>query len=624
MSGSKGGFSVDVSLKDNASATVDKLSGKFAGLSKKVEELGKKSAGVGEASNGLAQVTEKMKGFGDQTLESFRSMDRLVPAMGALTGAASLAGLTALISKFGEFGHSIEMMSYRLSIPVERLNALEQGARLAGASAGGLDRGMATLGDRLSGAHWGRDSDAVRLFRSLGVEFDTAAGGARNADDALGDVAEAVKKLPDPRTQARVVRELFGGEELLPFLRKGREGIAEYTAMVAKYGGTVTPEMAQRGEALQESVLHLSTAATGLGNAIADDLAPFVTGLNEGLASWIANNRDLIAQDIAGWVKGILTPLGELAKWFGDHPEIVGVLLGAKLGSKFGPVGALVGGAVGGITATFEANKSQQDALKARAAAQGFQPTEGKIPDFVNPTTHERLSWGDMSKRLGQDPYSGKLPPATPPAPTSSAVPRVGRALLATIGQSESGNDDSVIYGDRPGHGSITDFSHHPHIFRPITSGPLKGKDVSSASGYLQITGTTWDQENKTQHLPDFSHESQTAMGWHLAQQTYAQSRPGRDLEADLEDPSQRAFIGPALHGRWTSLPGGSEQGTTANRFASSLSANLGGEQTAQGGTVTVDVHLHNAPPGTMVVASAAGAVRVPPPRIDTALPGVH
>src|ERR1700733_2040360 len=111
MSGSKGGFSVDVSLKDNASATLDKLSGKFGALSKRVEELGKKSAGVGESSNGLARAGEGMKDFGDKTLETFRSMDRLVPAMGALTGAASLAGLTAMVSKFGEFGHSLEVMS---------------------------------------------------------------------------------------------------------------------------------------------------------------------------------------------------------------------------------------------------------------------------------------------------------------------------------------------------------------------------------------------------------------------------------------------------------------------------------------------------------------------------------
>jgi muramidase (phage lysozyme) len=146
-------------------------------------------------------------------------------------------------------------------------------------------------------------------------------------------------------------------------------------------------------------------------------------------------------------------------------------------------------------------------------------------------------------------------------------IPLEGRALLDTIAGTESPGYD-VLYGG----GRFTDFSHHPNIPVRITSGPHKG-DVSTAAGRYQFNFPTWTQMQREILLPDFSPKSQDEAAWHLAQTEY-RKREGRGLLSDLQK-GELDQVGPTLHARWTSLPGGIEQGVNANRFVVNYTRNL-------------------------------------------------
>jgi muramidase (phage lysozyme) len=149
----------------------------------------------------------------------------------------------------------------------------------------------------------------------------------------------------------------------------------------------------------------------------------------------------------------------------------------------------------------------------------------------------------------------------------SNEIPPEGRALLDTIATDEAKGYD-VIYGG----GKFTDFSHHPNIPVPIRSGPHK-RETSSAAGRYQFLFSTWTQLQNELYLPDFSPASQDKAAWHLAQTVYRR-RENRDLLSDLENEIYDK-VGPALHGTWTSLPGGIEQGVNANRFETNYTRNL-------------------------------------------------
>lgn len=165
------------------------------------------------------------------------------------------------------------------------------------------------------------------------------------------------------------------------------------------------------------------------------------------------------------------------------------------------------------------------------------------------------------------------------------------RALLDAIAGSESAGRYDVMYGG----GRFDPALGHPHQAVPITTGPNKGK-TSSAAGRYQFLGSTWDDVAAQHGLSDFSPQSQDLGAWFLAADEYKRDT-GRDLQADLAAGRTEA-VAPSLRDVWTSLPGGIEQGQTADKFT--------GRIMTESGT----------PPGTLgafITAPAPAPMQAPP-----------
>lgn len=173
------------------------------------------------------------------------------------------------------------------------------------------------------------------------------------------------------------------------------------------------------------------------------------------------------------------------------------------------------------------------------------------------------------------------------------------QALLDTIAGTESPGYN-VIYGGR----RFSDYSRHPGVAVPISSGPNVGQ-TSSAAGRYQFLGSTWAQQAKKLGLTDFSPASQDIAAWDLAKTSYG-ARTGRNLEVDLQNPAMLGQIGESLSPVWTSLPGGIEAGTNHSKFANAFQKALGGPS----GTATSAGAMYAGGPGS---APAAGL----PPATD-------
>lgn len=138
------------------------------------------------------------------------------------------------------------------------------------------------------------------------------------------------------------------------------------------------------------------------------------------------------------------------------------------------------------------------------------------------------------------------------------------RALLDAIAGSESAGRYDVMYGG----GRFDPALGHPHQAVPITTGPNAGK-TSSAAGRYQFLGSTWDDVAAQHGLSDFSPQSQDLGAWFLAADEYKRDT-GRDLQADLAA-GRSNDVARSLSDIWTSLPGGIEQGQTANAFSGKI-----------------------------------------------------
>lgn len=154
------------------------------------------------------------------------------------------------------------------------------------------------------------------------------------------------------------------------------------------------------------------------------------------------------------------------------------------------------------------------------------------------------------------------------------SIPAEGRALLSTIGAGESQGNYRARYNQPDFH----DYGAHPNTYAKITSGPNKNRTSNSAGRY-QFISTTWADQQKKLGLKDFSPQNQDAAAWNLAKEAYAQKYRGRNLEADIKDPSKMRDITSALKSQWTSVPGGIEQVAGYNiwgkRYKDALKAEL-------------------------------------------------
>jgi muramidase (phage lysozyme) len=311
-------------------------------------------------------------------------------------------------------------------------------------------------------------------------------------------------------------------------------------------------------------------------------------------------------------------PPGAIQKQSATGGYLPGGVTRASYGG--GPLGG-VGGGGGGVAAI---GPSEFWDSMARAVAKGFEDAWDHITGIGGGGGgvgggggggFQQASFrvpappaGGPSPNIGP---GGRTPGALSPGAISSDVTPEGRALLANIAGGESGGDASILYGG----GHFSDTSKFPEW-----AGKMGPAGISHAAGRYQFQPATWAAASKGAGVSDFTPASQDKAAWWLAQHDYRQ-RTGRDLGADLKDPSKASAIGAALGPTWTSANPG--------KWASGLQDKLKGAPVAAAPPVTVpppqapngavDVNIthKNPPPNSAVTASGSGAVNVAPVRVE-------
>jgi hypothetical protein len=182
-----GGFSVTIAAVDAASAKIDAINKKIAAMRAPVERVQKAVAKFADVT-GLSALGKGFGEIGRRSLDAFRSVSRIVEPLAAITSALSVAGMARLAFAWGEFGEKLSIASQRIGISTGRLQSLQGGARLAGASAEAMTSGLRTLGDTLTDAVAGRAPEAVVMMNTLGIAWRDATGHARSVTDVLPEL----------------------------------------------------------------------------------------------------------------------------------------------------------------------------------------------------------------------------------------------------------------------------------------------------------------------------------------------------------------------------------------------------------------------------------------------------
>ena len=294
-------FVIRIRADDAATATVKKIQ---AALSKVTDPVDKAQKRVGKFGDmGQASLAKLHKSFGKVANSASKVVDKIVeiiPGLTAIGGAASLAGLSALATKFGEFGFSLNKSSKLLGMNAQDLAAWHVAAKRAGVSAEEFDSAMSGSQMAIRGAANGADPHAMTLLQKMGVQI------ARNKDGTVDYYAtqmrlmKAIPKLKTVEAQ-RDVAGSFGMGGLLPMLQQGTYDADKARAM--REGLVPTDAEIAKAKAFNEDVSDLRGSAEGLGNSIGSALIPVLDPVVKKMSAWLNAHRAEIAEKISAAVQ---------------------------------------------------------------------------------------------------------------------------------------------------------------------------------------------------------------------------------------------------------------------------------------------------------------------------------
>ena len=119
-------------------------------------------------------------------------------------------------------------------------------------------------------------SASAQALDQLGLSADQLA--AAGPEQALLDIADAIKAQPDATSKASAAYAVFGrqGQELLTFLNQGSEGLRANAAEAERLGLAYSRVDAAQIEAANDSITRVKALAKGAGQTLTVQLAPFI------------------------------------------------------------------------------------------------------------------------------------------------------------------------------------------------------------------------------------------------------------------------------------------------------------------------------------------------------------
>ena len=296
----KGQISATISIVDNATKQLDQINRRLAATQKPFRDLGKSLGQFADVS-GLKAIGERLGKITQAGRSAALSLADMITPLSAITGAASIAGIYALTTRFAQFGFQLQQHATMVRMTATDYQALQNAGREAGVSSESMASGIDSLNDVLHDSVGGRNPEAVLMFNKLGIAFRDSAGHARKVQDVLPELADKIAGIKDPFYQAAVAQRFFGGaaRDMLPFLRNGAKGLEEYRQAAIKHG-LVNQEGVDNAIKLQRANTDLTMSVEGLGYAVASKMSPAFTGLIEELANLIDANRDKVATFFGG------------------------------------------------------------------------------------------------------------------------------------------------------------------------------------------------------------------------------------------------------------------------------------------------------------------------------------
>jgi hypothetical protein len=327
-------FKVTITAVDNATAAIRKVEehvGKMFEPYRKVQQSFQRF----DEALGIPKLGKGLKKVGGAAQQTARHINRIVTPLAAITGIASIAGMTALVDRWAKFGREVTYASQGIGINTTDLQKWRQVGTLSGVSADAVTSSLGALGKTMEDARWGRNQGALMLLNRLGVGLKKTKSGVW---DVQGEMLSLAKVMHSPQLKnnpwaQEMIASQLGVGAMLPALRQGEQGIRRYQQLQKTLGYVSSPEASANANRFALSLAGMKIATEGLGKSIMDKAMPAVEPFVDKISKWVSQNRELISQDVAGWVKTFTNYIDKV-DWKKVGGEISGFFENAKGSAK--------------------------------------------------------------------------------------------------------------------------------------------------------------------------------------------------------------------------------------------------------------------------------------------------
>jgi hypothetical protein len=203
--------------------------------------------------------------------------DSVAKGLSILSSVLSVGVVLNYAQAMWEAANAVDDVSQRSGIAVETVTRLKFAAEQSGVEFGALTVGIKKFQQGLSEANSGTAS-AVKSFAEIGVE--AAKIRDLSLEQQLGVIADGFQNILNPADQTRIAIELFGkaGQDLIPFLNLGSQGIAELTAEADRLGITLRGPAVAGIAAADDAIKKLKATVAGFVQSRLGDLALTILG----------------------------------------------------------------------------------------------------------------------------------------------------------------------------------------------------------------------------------------------------------------------------------------------------------------------------------------------------------
>jgi len=520
------GYSVTFSVVDNATKQIDAINRRLAAMRAPMERMSHTINRFVDLS-GLKKVAEGFEWIGKAAFNVLRTLSAIVPVMGTLIGAASIAGIARLVQGFASWSHELQATADGIGISTAQLQKFETATRLAGGSASDMDGALSSLHTTMADIAVGRGGvDAIQWLNRFHINVCDANRQLRSTAEIMPEVIAAINGLKEPADRTRASAALLGatGDKLTETFRQSTDNFPGWMSKADRYAALTAKQndAFQRFEEAQGRIgTAFDTLGAKLGAMLADKFTPFINRFSEFVekqtpqiiaavgqiadkfAAWIdcinwpkvqAGVQSVV--DALGWA---VTHLDEIAK----GAEIVAGIFAAKwaigivgsIASVVTALGAVGGGAAaraaagGGGTGLLGALGSV--ALLGAAAYAAIVATGGTKPMALSDMTVGDPRWGVIPRaeqlQYPNSPASQETAPSpAPPAHWYNPGSWFGRGgLLGVLGADGRATSPVQPLGmpTPPGGGGTggTSTPGTPPVFPGGTSSPAPGQAANPA-----------------------------------------------------------------------------------------------------------------------------------------------